>query len=201
MTFTGQLDTAILARMKRGHTTSGFTLIEVLVVIVIIALLASISVFVFRGIVSRANDSMVQQDLARSMKELLFYSATYSEVIPTANELALSEYKISISKKSSYKMLIYCNASDYWGGPSTEAVLVAHTANDKLFMYTTETKKVTDVTSQIGPSTYSGPNTSSVGQVITCWDFIKPGRTGTGQRFLIHEGGGVEGGYVKIINN
>lgn len=43
--------------------TSGFTIVELLIVIVVIAILAAISVVAYNGIQSRANDSKVSTDL------------------------------------------------------------------------------------------------------------------------------------------
>ncbi len=47
---------------------SGFTIVELLIVIVVIAILASISVVAYTGIQNRANDSAVQADLTAFAK-------------------------------------------------------------------------------------------------------------------------------------
>lgn len=44
--------------------TSGFTIVELLIVIVVIAILAAISVVAYNGIQNRANDAAVRSDLA-----------------------------------------------------------------------------------------------------------------------------------------
>lgn len=54
---------------------SGFTIVELLIVIVIIAILASISVAAYTGIQGRARDSKRQIDLSNVMKALEFYRA------------------------------------------------------------------------------------------------------------------------------
>lgn len=54
-------------------TTSGFTIIELLIVIVVIAILAAISVVAYNGIQDRTNDTAVQNDLSRSARNVELY--------------------------------------------------------------------------------------------------------------------------------
>lgn len=56
-------------------TTSGFTIVELLIVIVVIAILAAISIVAYNGIQQRARDSEREQDMANVQKLLeLFYA-------------------------------------------------------------------------------------------------------------------------------
>lgn len=48
----------------------GFTIVELLIVVVVIAILAAISIVAYTGIQDRANDSVVQNDLANIAKQL-----------------------------------------------------------------------------------------------------------------------------------
>lgn len=55
-------------------TTSGFTIVELLIVIVVIAILAAISVVAYTGIQSRSRDSIRKQDLATLAKATQLYA-------------------------------------------------------------------------------------------------------------------------------
>ena len=63
----------------------GFTLVELLIVIVVIAILAAVTVVAYNGLVGRAQDSMAQSGLSTAKKELtLYYQENGS--YPLANE-------------------------------------------------------------------------------------------------------------------
>ena len=61
----------------RQHTYRGFTIVELLVVIVVIAILAAITVAVFAGAQDRAMYSKEQQDMSAIRKGLELYKITY----------------------------------------------------------------------------------------------------------------------------
>ena len=49
-------------------TYRGFTIVELLIVIVVIAILAAVSVVAYRGMSNRASDTAVKSDLAQMYK-------------------------------------------------------------------------------------------------------------------------------------
>lgn len=56
-------------------TTSGFTIVELLIVIVVIAVLAAISIVAYTGVQQRARDSQRKSDIAQIAKALQLYAA------------------------------------------------------------------------------------------------------------------------------
>ena len=67
--------------MKKGnlqHLSCGFTIVELLVVIVIIAVLATITFVSYTGIVQKAAAANLQSDLKNASTGLALYNATNS---------------------------------------------------------------------------------------------------------------------------
>jgi prepilin-type N-terminal cleavage/methylation domain-containing protein len=179
----------------------GYTITELAIVISIIAILVTLVVVTYNGLKVLANDSVAKVDLSFNVKKMSLNIIANGK-LPTGDQSASSsDYKVRLSKRSPYKFYGYCTASDTWGGPLTEVVRVAGTADGHMYMYSTESDYVKDVSQDFGvPSTYTGPNTSSAGNPYKCWDYIKPGRTGNEFRDMVHWDGGVETGYVDIVN-
>lgn len=61
--------------------TKGFTINELLIVIVIIAILAAITIVAYNGIQERSRDSRRVSDIAQIKKALLAYDAAYGGVV------------------------------------------------------------------------------------------------------------------------
>lgn len=66
--------------MKPWAKQKGFTIVELLIVIVVIAILAAITIVTYNGVQSRARDSRRSQDIASIKKAILAYDAVYGGV-------------------------------------------------------------------------------------------------------------------------
>lgn len=75
---------------------SGFTIVELLIVIVIIAILAAITIAAFNGIQQRAKFSKLQSDLGSIRKSLQLYQADNGSY-PVTGTLAAPNWRYSCS--------------------------------------------------------------------------------------------------------
>lgn len=67
--------------MRTQEKSSGFTIVELLIVIVVIGILAAITIVAYNGIQSRAQDSRRVSDIAQIKKALLAYDVVHGGVV------------------------------------------------------------------------------------------------------------------------
>lgn len=68
--------------MIRQDSRSGFTIVELLIVIVVIAILAAITIVAYNGIRQSAELSALKSDLSQQMKNMAAYRVTNNETYP-----------------------------------------------------------------------------------------------------------------------
>jgi prepilin-type N-terminal cleavage/methylation domain-containing protein len=78
---------------------SGFTIVELLIVIVVIAILAAISIVAYNGIQNRTNDAVIQSDIAQVSKRIELYKAETGSY-PTSAVVSGGTLEIKASKSS-----------------------------------------------------------------------------------------------------
>ena len=87
--------------------SSGFTIVELLIVIVVIAILAAITIVAFRGVQNRANDSAVRADIVRAASKLKLADVDLTHY--PWNDSEMPDFKVS---KDSYDLTLnnvyYC---------------------------------------------------------------------------------------------
>ena len=69
--------------MVRAKYTQGFTIVELLIVIVVIGILAAITIVAYNGIRKRAGEAAVKTDVTNASKQLGVFAATNGDIFPT----------------------------------------------------------------------------------------------------------------------
>jgi len=90
-------------KTMQAPRSSGFTIVELLIIIVVIGILAAITIVGYNGIQSRAISTVVQNDVKSSAKQLEAYKVgtSSSEVYPTTNDCTATPAANSICLKPS----------------------------------------------------------------------------------------------------
>ena len=79
-----------LKLMKRAQTSRGFTIVELLIVVVVIAILAAITIVAFNGIQQRAKDSAAQSTASQAGKKVSSFAILNAELFPTVGTFSSS---------------------------------------------------------------------------------------------------------------
>ena len=93
----------------------GFTIVELLIVIVIIGILAAIVIVAYNGITNSAIQNTVKSDLASVNKKLLLYRQTSAsgQLPVNATQLDAADFKVTQSNYLSNRNNIYfCTSND-----------------------------------------------------------------------------------------
>jgi|LSQX01.1.fsa_nt_gb prepilin-type N-terminal cleavage/methylation domain-containing protein len=71
-----------MSDIKRNN---GFTIVELLIVIVVIAILAAISIFAYNGIQQRARETAIKTDFSNATKKIHIYQVDNGKYPNTTN--------------------------------------------------------------------------------------------------------------------
>ena len=107
------------------HKNKGFTIVELLIVVVVIAILAAITIIAYNGIQNRAKASAVASDLTQNSKTIMnAITVQGGNYLPSSvTQATLNTLKLDSTK---YKVATYC-------ATATEAVLLVQTTDDKKY--------------------------------------------------------------------
>lgn len=156
--------------MKK-NSMSGFTIVELLIVIVIIGILAAITIVAYNGIQNRAYDTSVQSDLAnlsKKMKMAIIDSPTSS--YPYGNPAIYdADVRVSVNKNayitspnSTYNLLVCVPTSTN----PTEFTIHGYSKSGKRF-YVDTSGKITEYT---GATSWAGGTANTIcGSVNVGW--------------------------------
>jgi len=87
--------------MKRGQQQKGFTIVELLIVIVVIAILAAITVVAYNGIQNRAYVTSVVTDLKAISTKAEMYAGR-NGTFPVSTNLFVGDYSVKIGNTNAY---------------------------------------------------------------------------------------------------
>lgn len=132
--------------IARAQSQRGFTIVELLIVIIIVAILAAISIVAYNGIQDRAQISALQNDLTSAKKVFLLYKVDNDKYPATTTEINSITVK---ANKSVYDTTMnnfyYC-----YNKVTNEFAIGARTASSKTSFLITSNSGIEQVNSVDG---------------------------------------------------
>lgn len=117
--------------------TKGFTIVELLIVVVVIAILAAITVVAYTGVQNRAHDASVQTDLKNIGTQVELYRVTNGDLPRNADfqnlktPVSRASYASTITTNATFNF-VYCSPPN-----TTNFVLVTKSKSGNTFRYGT----------------------------------------------------------------
>lgn len=109
--------------MRGGAAKSGFTIVELLIVVVVIAILAAITIVAYNGIQNRAKTSAVQSAASQAGRKIATYAVTNSDTYPASLTLA----GLTTPSNVQYDYFIDTSARKYCVSATTNTISYAQT--------------------------------------------------------------------------
>lgn len=132
--------------MKKS--TSGFTIVELLIVIVVIGILAAIVIVAYNGVQNRAYDTSVQVDLENAGKGLGVYKS-FNGSFPNGSttdaiEAMLNDADLKFSRGAYATDAATTNSNIFYafGGNGDDFVMVAKSKSGNVFYFSSKTGSV-----------------------------------------------------------
>ncbi len=124
----------------------GFTIVELLIVIVVIGILAAMVIVAYSGVTGRANDEAVKSNLEGYAKQLALYEAANGAYPATVNDFLNSSGGVKASK-GSYNTSINFNFLVCMGSGATTFAIIAESSTTNRF-YVSNSSQTPTATSQ-----------------------------------------------------
>ncbi len=99
-------------RLQMKNIQKGFTIVELLIVVVVIGILAAIVTVAYTGISSSAHEVAVQNDLANFAKKVELYRVTNGSYPANDTELDAADVKASQGSYLVRNNFYYCRSDD-----------------------------------------------------------------------------------------
>ena len=136
---------------RKSRTTSGFTIVELLVVIVVIGILAAITIVAYTGITQKAINSSLQSDLSNASTKLKMFQVDNS-AYPTANHCPTPGVKEICLKLSTGNTFVGYSANNQ-SNPQTFLLIIS---NNSLAYKVTSNSAPTQLASTMQPGVTPG---------------------------------------------
>lgn len=95
------------------QTRSGFTIVELLIVVVVIAILAAITIVAYNGIQNRAKESALQSAVAQAGKKVAAYGVQNSDTFPADKAAFMTQANLSDTSDTTYSYMAGDTARGY----------------------------------------------------------------------------------------
>lgn len=119
--------------IRKTNTRSGFTIVELLIVIVVIGILAAITIVAYNGVQGRANNSVVQGDLRNTFNKLEQYYAINGNYPASTDTATLNT--LIIATRRSYgggnNTYLYCRSN-------TDVAVVGRSTSGQGYAYSSK---------------------------------------------------------------